>query len=186
MDNITAVTYMNKLGGTVSQQMNSIVKALWLWCMNRDITLVAEHLPGVLNTTADEESQIMKDHSDWMLHPRVFNRIQRRWGPLEVDSFASRLSTQLVRFFSWRLDPEAEEAVNAFVQDWGPLKGVGYAKHLWALISKVLTQVQVQRISIILVTPVWKSQPWYPKLLEMSTDFPLRIAMEEDLILQVS
>ena len=62
MDNITAVTYVNKLGGTVSHQMNHIVKELWLWCMNRDITLVAEHLPGVLNAIADEESRVMKDH----------------------------------------------------------------------------------------------------------------------------
>ena len=95
MDNITAVTYVNKLGGTVSQQMNSIVKELWLWCMNRDITLTAEHLPGFLNTIADEESRVMKDNSDWMLHPRVFNRIQRRWGPLEVDMFASHSTFQV-------------------------------------------------------------------------------------------
>ena len=30
--------------------------------------LVAEHLPGVLNTIADEESHVMKDQSDWMLN----------------------------------------------------------------------------------------------------------------------
>ena len=70
--------------------------------MNRDITLVAEHLPGVLNTIADQESQVMRDRSDWMLNPRIFSKIQQKWGPLEVDMFASRLTTQLRRFFSWR------------------------------------------------------------------------------------
>ena len=75
---------------------------LWFWCMNRDITLVAEHLPGVLNTIADQESRVMRDRSDWMLNPRIFSKIQQKWGPLEVDMFASRLTTQLRRFFSWR------------------------------------------------------------------------------------
>ena len=116
MDNTTAVTYVNKLGGTVSPKLNTIVRELWLWCMNRDITLIAEHLPGVLNTIVDQESRVMRDRSDRMLNPRIFNKIQQKWGPLKVDMFASRLTTQLKRFFSWRLDPEAE-ALDAFNQN---------------------------------------------------------------------
>ena len=161
--------------------MNDIVKGLWLWCMKRHITLVAEPLPGILNTIADEESWVMKDRTDWMLNPSLFAKIQKRFGPLEVDMFASWLTTQLSRFFSWRPDPEAE-AVNAFVQDWGPLNGIGYANPPWSLISRVLTQVQAQRTSIILVAPVWKSQPRYPKLLDMLIDFPRKILMEGDVI----
>ena len=41
MDNVTVVTYVNKLGGTVSPTMNRIVKDLWMWCMRKDITLIA-------------------------------------------------------------------------------------------------------------------------------------------------
>ena len=104
---------MNKLGGTVSPRLNSIVRDLWLWCTNKDKTLTAEHLPGVLNTVADEESQVMKYRSDWSLDPKVFHFTQEKWGPLEVDMFASRLTTQLERFFSWRPDPEAD-ALDAF------------------------------------------------------------------------
>ena len=33
---------------------------------------------------------------------------------------------------------------------------------------------------------MWKPQPWYPKLLEMLTDFPLKIAMQEDIVSQTS
>ncbi len=40
--------------------------------------------------------------------PRTFHKIRGKWGPLEVDKFASRMTTQLQRFFSWRPDPEAE------------------------------------------------------------------------------
>ena len=38
LDNISAVSYVNKLGGTVSPRLNSIVRDLWLWCMNRDVS----------------------------------------------------------------------------------------------------------------------------------------------------
>ena len=59
MDNTTGVAYVNKLGGTVSLRLNTIVRNLWLWCMNRDITLATKlkwWLPGVLNTIADQKS----------------------------------------------------------------------------------------------------------------------------------
>ena len=147
MDNTTAVAYVNKLGGTVSPRLNTIVRELWLWCMNRDITLVAEHLPGVLNTIVDQESRIMRDRSDWMLNPRIFSKIQQKWGPLEVDMFASRLTTQLKRFFSWRPDPEAE-ALNAFNQNWSNLQGRGYANPPWNLVGRVLNRIQQQQVTV--------------------------------------
>ena len=90
--------------------------------MNRDITLTAEHLPGVQSTTANAESRDMKDCSDWILNPHIFCQIEAKWGPLEVDMFVSHLTTQLKRFFSWRPDPEAEALV-AFNQDWTTLQG---------------------------------------------------------------
>ena len=46
----------------------------------------------------------------------------RKVGPLAVDLFTSRLTHQLDRFFSWRLDPEAE-AWNTFTQDWRKIQG---------------------------------------------------------------
>ena len=94
MDNMSAVTYVNKLGGTVSQNLTAITKSLWLWCLQKDISFIAEHLPGVQNAIADEESRVMKDRTDWKLNPEVFKRINRQLGPLAVDLFASRLTTQ--------------------------------------------------------------------------------------------
>ena len=135
MDNTSAITYVNKLGGTVSQSLTAITKNLWLWCLQRDISLIAEHLPGVQNTIADKESRMMKDRTDWKLNPEVFRQINRRLGPLTVDLFASRLTTQLPHFFSWRPDPEAE-ALNAFSQQWDKLGGKGYANSLWSLGGK--------------------------------------------------
>ena len=42
--------------------------------------------------------------------------------PMEVNLFASRLTRQLPRFYSWRPDPEAE-ATDAFMQNWAACWG---------------------------------------------------------------
>ena len=117
MDNTSAVAYINKMGGTVSPALNKLNKEFWLWCMERDISVQAQHLAGKLNCTADEESRVMKDRSDWMLCPSVFRQINRILGPLEVDLFASRLSAQLPMYVSWKPDPEAL-ATDAFTVNW--------------------------------------------------------------------
>ena len=43
MDNTSAVAYINKMGGTVSSALNNINKEFWLWCMERDISVQAQH-----------------------------------------------------------------------------------------------------------------------------------------------
>ena len=71
MDNTTALTYINKFGGTVSPELNKLTKELLTWCLERNIILQATHLAGILNVTADTESRVMRDRSDWMLHPHI-------------------------------------------------------------------------------------------------------------------
>ena len=173
IDNQTAVAYINNLGGTVSAQATTLARELWMWCLERGILPTAQYLPGELNVRADTESRVMKDRSDWMLNPSIFRRIQNRFPDMEIDLFASRLSFQLPRFFSWRPDPLAE-AIDAFLQPWRGLKA--YANPPWNLVDKVLSQVEEQRADlVVLVAPVWPSQPWYPSLLNLLVAPPLRI-----------
>ena len=75
LDNQTAVAYVNNLGGTVSTQATRLAKELWMWCLEREILLTAQHLPGKENVIADTESRVMRDRSDWMLNPSVFRQI---------------------------------------------------------------------------------------------------------------
>ena len=72
LDSQTAVSYVNNLGGTVSGQATAMARELWMWCLQKDILLTAQHLPGVENVRADTESRVMRDRSDWMLNPWVF------------------------------------------------------------------------------------------------------------------
>ena len=172
MDNTTAVAYINNLGGTVSKELVDLAKNLWMWCLERNINITAQHLPGIQNHIADAESRTMVDRSDWKLNPILFRKIVQYYGPIEVDLFASRLTAQCPVYFSWRPDPYAT-ATDAFLQNWEGKHG--YANPPWNLMGRVLSQVQRQQACIVLVAPVWKTQPWYPLLLEMIIAYPCLI-----------
>ena len=169
IDNTTAVAYINNHGGTVSKQLVTLSRELWMWCLERNIHIQAQYLPGAMNLTADRESRCMRDRSDWKLDHQTFGRINERYGPLEVDMFASRLTNQCRRYFSWRPDPFAE-GTDAFLQTWSDFKG--FANPPWNLIPRVLKKVQSQEADVTLVAPVWKTQPWYALLITMLVDWP--------------
>lgn len=180
MDNVTAVTYINKMGGTRSPILSSLAFELWTWCLQRRTSLTARHIPGIQNIQADQESRTVVDHSDWKLKPEIFQCIQSLWGPLEIDLFASRLSYQIPRYASWRPDPGAE-AVDAFTLDWAQL--VGYAFPPFALVGRCLKQVILQKVQkLVIVAPVWETQPWYPLLLQLCVDFPRLLPQPVDLL----
>ena len=150
--------------------------------IKRGIFLTAQHLPGEENIRADTESRVMRDRSDWMLNPSIFQQILRRFRGLEIDLFASRLSSQLQRFFSWRPDLSAV-ATDAFLQDWKELRA--YANPPWNLIGRVLSKVEEQGAQIILIAPVWPSQPWYPRLLGLLMSYPLKIDPRQEVMVEV-
>ena len=178
LDNTSAVAYINNLGETVSTQATKLARELWMWCLECQIHLIAD------NVRTDTESRQMKDRSDWMLNPSIFQLIMRLFPYLEVNLFATRLTSQLPRFFSWRPDPLAE-VMDAFLQDWSLIKG--YANPPWNLVGKVLTKVQDQAAYLALVAPIWPSQPWYPKLLGLLLSAtPLRIDPQEEAIVEIA
>ena len=78
MDNVTAVTYINKMGGTQSEGLCQLALTIWNWCLHQNIFLITEYL-----TVADEESRNMEDCCNWMLNPLIFRQIQEQMGPLE-------------------------------------------------------------------------------------------------------
>ncbi|KAM4690570.1 uncharacterized protein WCC33_017974 [Rhinophrynus dorsalis] len=57
MDNVSAVQYINRLGGTRSKPLADLAKDFWHFCLDRDISVIAEHLPGLSNVVADWNSR---------------------------------------------------------------------------------------------------------------------------------
>uniref|UniRef100_A0A1X7UJP0 Uncharacterized protein n=1 Tax=Amphimedon queenslandica TaxID=400682 RepID=A0A1X7UJP0_AMPQE len=148
--------------------------------MDRKISLVAEHIPGLQNQAADQKSRKQPDRWDWKLNPMIFNRLNQIWGCLTLNLFATRNTTQLDKFFSWKLDLQAE-GTDAFLQQWEEL---AFANPQWLLIPRTLSEVRIQRATIILVALVWKSQAWYPVLLSLLFDHPRSIPPQASNVIQ--
>ena len=75
---VTAQSYINKKGGTLSFSLSQLAKQAWSWCMEREISLIADHILGKENMIADSESQVFKDRWDWKLNPELFRIIQQK------------------------------------------------------------------------------------------------------------
>lgn len=125
---------------------------------------------------------IVRDRSDkdWQLNPAIFSKIVALWGPFHVDVFATRLSTLLPRFYSWKPEPLAE-ATDAFLQDWSTLRG--YAHPPWCLVQCCLKKVVMEEATLVMVTPLWSTQSWFPTILSLCTDYPRLIPQVPDQIL---
>lgn len=141
------------------------------WCLQKGIYLKAQHLAGKQNITAYFLSCHLRDSFDWILNEEIFSMINDKLGPLDIDLFATRFSTYLPRFVSWRPDPKAE-VTDAFLQDWSAYKG--YAHPPWCLISKVLFKTQAQGATLVIVVPLWQTQAWFPQLVDMLVESPTR------------
>ena len=166
IDNTTAVAYINNLGGTVSSELVQLTRSLWMWCLERNIHITAQYLPGSQNVIADAESRVATNRIDWRLNPAIFAKIDHLFGPLKVDLFATRLSTQPLQLAARSLcrshrclSPELDSSQ-------------GLCQSPWNLIGKAISQVQPQQARIVLVAPVWRTQPWYPILLSTLIDYP--------------
>lgn len=81
---------------------------------------------------------------------------------------------------AWRPDPFSQ-ATDAMQQVWP--EGLLYAFPPFSLISRVLHKVRRDRfLHMIIITPAWHSQPWYPQLLEMSIQNPILLPKRKDLL----
>ena len=103
----TAMTYINKLGGTRSHHLTSLALEMWNFAEDRNLTLSAVYVPGEENQIADKKSRVFQDSLEWMLHPAVFQALPKEVGCLSIDLFATRVNHQLPAFVSWRPEPGA-------------------------------------------------------------------------------
>ena len=101
----------------------------------------------------------------------MFTKINEHWGPLQVDLFASSANTKLPRFIAWQLDWGAL-TVDVFTVHWKQF-GLCYAMPPFTLIARVLRRLNTEHIPLVMVIPLWESQPWFPHLLDMICDVPL-------------
>ena len=72
MDNTTAVTHNNRMGGSHSVSCNFYTQLIWHWAQETNVWLSAAYLPGKDNVVADFHSRCFKDDTEWTLDYAVF------------------------------------------------------------------------------------------------------------------
>ena len=107
LDNTSAVSYINNMGGTHSLECNQIARTIWMWCIAWAIWLPAAHLPGKCNTAADKASRIFHDQTEWKLDSNIYVSITQALEAPSIDLFASRLNFQTKPYKARHPDPGA-------------------------------------------------------------------------------
>lgn len=155
LDNSTAVSYINKRGGTRYRALCDISSSIVSLCESHNLSLTATHLPSILNSIADEQSRTSLDASDWMLCRSSFRKLLVVW-KTDVDLFSAKWNAQLPIFVSWMIQPDAF-ALNTFSLNWSRFKN--YAFPPFALIARCLAKVRKEKAELVLVCTLWFSQP---------------------------
>lgn len=186
-DSTTAVSYINNFGGVKSLSCHKVAKEIWSWAFTGGNYLSAEHLPGRENVQADKASRIFDENTEWQLSPGIFTEISQRFGPFDVDLFASRLNNQCSLYCSWKPDPSASY-VDAFTVDWGKINNP-YLFPPFSVIMRCLQKICTDKTRATLITPLWSTQPWFPKMMHMLVEPPvvlplnvLRLPFKRDVV----
>ena len=179
MDNRTAVAYTHRMSGTRSPQMLLCTQEIWKFCLDWEITLTAEFLPGSLNIEADWQSRNFLDSSDWRLKREIFRDMNQKMGPFMLDLFASRHNAQLNRYISWRPDPFSV-GVDAFQRSWKE-EGL-YLFPPFAMIPRCPLKIQQEEATVTLIAPPWQTQPWFPMLLSLLIQAPILLPPCRDIL----
>ena len=181
-DNTTAVSYLNKQGGTHSRTLYLETAQLFGWMQEYNVQVLAVHRPGVNNELADYLSRTRPDPTEWSLSNRACSNLFRLWGTPQVDLMASPQNHKLPTWYSRHTHPQAT-ATDAFSQRWTGL--FVYAFPPLNLVKRTLLQIRNQRVEeAIVVVPFWPAREWFPLLCQMATQPPVRFRVETSLLSQ--
>ena len=133
-----------------------------------------------LNVQAGSGFWKLRDSSNSKLHQSMFRSIFKHFGYPTVDLFTSRMCYQLPQYIA--LKPYSNIiATDAMQQCWN--KMFPYAFLVFSLLSRILkNDCQEKAGQVIIVTPKWQTQTWFPLLLEISMQYPLLFTPFPDLM----
>ena len=136
----------------------------------------------MLNVQSNASDQIISDEvisaidhagiapGDYKVDRKVFDDAQRRWGPCDIDSFASAATSLLPRFWSKKKVAGAQ-GINAFNQDWKR------EHRIWAhpppellMELALFLQKKQRKAEVVVLTPFRPTTDWFYILLKLSDD----------------
>ena len=159
IDNITALSYINKMGGTRHSLLHNLTKTIWEWCIQRGNWIFAEYVASKDNA-ADEPSRITNLDTEWELANYAFEETCEKFGKPSIDLFASRTNHKCQKYCSWERDPDAF-AINALTIPWK--NEFWYAFPPFSLLPRILKKIKDENSTGILIISLWTVQPWFPE-----------------------
>ena len=180
-DNSTVVSYINKEGGTKSPSLCMLAWKLLKWAQSYQISLVAVHVAGVMNKTADRLSRQFANPLEWQLDRQVVQHVFNILDHPMIDLFASENNRQIQTYCSRFPEPLAFH-VDALQMDWTGL--FGYAFPPISLVPLVLERIEKYDCTIILIAPRWPRRSWFPRMLDLLVDTPVVLPQRYNLLSQ--
>ena len=158
-------------------QINQRDLALFL---NHNMSITAEYLPSVLNTVTDRESRenrLFRVASS----SQSFQAVSCLLGSPTIDEFASCLCHQLTKYIAWH-PSSYSQGTDAVIQNWSIC--LPYAFPSFSMISWVLLEIKQECVLLlILIAPVWSTQPWYPERLNLCVREPMLLAQGKEILI---
>lgn len=151
LDNTVAVAFLSYMGGK-SHLRHELTRKIWLWCIDRNIWLAVNHVPGAKNVIADELSRKLSMDTEWSLDYHVFPEICSMFGKPSIDLFASRLNDKLLKYVSFLPGPTAC-AIDSFNMNLD-CNILYYSFPPFSCIGRLLQKMEIDRAEMILVAPV--------------------------------
>lgn len=180
VDNTTAISYINRMGGIQFPHLNTLARDIWQWCEMRKLWIFASYINSKENIEADEESRKINRDVEWELSDAAFSHIVKKLGQPQIDLFASRTNAKCHEYVSWKPDPDAIN-VDAFTISWR--SKLFYAFPPFSLLLNCIQKISQDEATGILVFPMWPAQAWYPQLMDLLVTNIVVLKPRPDLVL---
>eukprot|EP01094_Clydonella_sp_ATCC50884_P005413 TRINITY_DN1434_c0_g1_i2.p1 TRINITY_DN1434_c0_g1~~TRINITY_DN1434_c0_g1_i2.p1 ORF type:complete len:654 (+),score=56.00 TRINITY_DN1434_c0_g1_i2:721-2682(+) len=155
-DNTTTVSYLRRRTGR-HRELAEVALRIHKWVSRKGKRLQVEHIPGGLNTLADFLSRQHPVH-EWRTTPASMEQVEARWGPHDVDRFATADNALCPRF-NCRGD-------SAMAEGWSGVNNLVVPPV--KMIGAVLQKMQAEGASGTVIAPEWSGRPWFALLMEMA------------------
>ena len=139
-------------------------------------------IAGTRNVLADSLSRSKSLlHTEWTLNRLTLQVVWQHWFTPMIDLFATCFNHRLPIYVSPVPDPRAY-AIDALSLPWSGL--IAYAFPPFPILHKVIRKARLERPRLILITPWWPTQSWFPDLKSLSHVPPLPLPRRRDMLRQ--
>jgi hypothetical protein len=137
--------------------MTELAQELFWLCLKWGILLQVVWVPRTENARADAISNF-SDTDDWQLNPSMFADMDERWGPHQVDRFATHLNWLCPTFWSRHWCP-GTQGIDSFSVSWTGV--VNWINPPFGLIGRAIRKLRAEEAVATVVVPFWRGRHWW-------------------------